>query len=81
MGLPYRRGAPPSATGYQLPNVISACVLVGLMNSTLPNPTYVGVFTAVLPRKLGGLVLTLVRLSGELLREGMLGVVMGRLKL
>jgi hypothetical protein len=51
--------------GYQLPNVTSAY----LMNSTLSNPIYVGVFTAVLPRRLGGLVLTLVRLLGELLER------------
>jgi hypothetical protein len=64
------------AAGYQLPNITSAY----LMNFTLSNPTYVGVLTAVLPRRLGGLVLTLVRLLGELLGRGMLGVVMGRLK-
>jgi hypothetical protein len=64
------------AAGYQLPNITSAY----LMDFTLSNPTYVGVLTAILPRRLGGLVLTLVRLLGELLGRGMLGVVMGRLK-
>jgi hypothetical protein len=64
------------AAGYQLPNITSAY----LMNFTLSNPTYVGVLTTVLPRRLGGLVLTLVRLLGELLGRGMLGVVMGRFK-
>jgi hypothetical protein len=64
------------AAGYQLPNITSAY----LMNFTLSNPTYVGVLTAILPRRLGGLVLTLVRLLGEPLGRGMLGVVMGRLK-
>ncbi|MFZ8788585.1 MAG: hypothetical protein ACO2OZ_02825 [Acidilobaceae archaeon] len=64
------------AAGYQLPNITSAY----LMNFTLSNPTYVGVLTAVLPRRLGGLVLTLVRLLGELLGRGMLGVAMGRFK-
>jgi hypothetical protein len=65
MGLPYCREFSSLVTGYQLPNVTSAY----FMNSTLPNPIYVGVPTAVLPRRLEGLVLTLVRLLGEFLER------------